>query len=453
MLYDADEIFGDSEEQAPEVMGAKEVVGDEIIAEKSYYSNPFMFSVSWLNDYSKTVFKHCTSGYLQIQVKMLQNLSYLINYGGYHTPAFYILDVCPSGTGKSENIKIQSSLLLNPIYEAQKVKLDYDIARYEADRSVAKGKDKEMVKPPKLYRCIHANDTSKEALFESFETTKSQLVEFGELGLRLKKPDPVIDFIVDAFGKRTITAPNYKNQRFSSTIKVDDCTLFFIGDTSLQYLGTKTFYNHLQGGLINRCLIVYDAYIPAYEELPSIYKVDEVAIREINSKAKSLIEFASYHKDRWVDNSYTQNPALKAYEQALHDDKKHILETRNIEGNLYNRSIQNLRAIIEVLHFVRCYDRGSYSPVVEQSTIEEGISFCKRYFQFDGLLSELNGTLAEMSKDALADKVKQLLLEKKLPYKMRDVYRKFNISKKQLKEILVEMDAKFDLQNILSLKV
>ncbi len=257
-IFNADEVFGSVEEkpQASETRGDKVVLDSEIIPQSNYLK-PFKFSVKWLNDYCKTIKAHAPSGYPQIEVKALQNIAYLFSYGGLRAEPFYILDLCPSGTGKGENVKLQSQLLLSPVYERQKVKLNEDIERYNAEVAERKGKDKELVKPPMLHKCIHSNDTSKEALFESFEAVPAQLIEFSELGLRLKQNDPTIDYICDGYGKSELTAPNYKNQRYKGLLKVDGTSLFFIGDTNLQYLTKKAFYNHLQGGLINRCLIVY----------------------------------------------------------------------------------------------------------------------------------------------------------------------------------------------------
>jgi len=420
-------------------------------ADNSRYLESFAFRTSWLNTYDKMLFSHVTSGYLQIQIKLLQNVAYLLCYGGMKTPPFYILDLCPSGSGKGENIKLQSKLLLHPIFDMQREKLERDILRYEAERSISKGKEKESIKPPALYKCIHSSDTSKEALFESFETTQAQLVEFGELGLRLKKPDPVVDFICDGYGKDSLIAPNYKNQRFSSTIKIDNTSLFFIGDTNLQYLGKDTFYKHLQGGLINRCFIVYDDYIPPYDVLPEVYTLDDFMVSTYNEKAKSLIAYGIQNKGQKIDHGYTRDATLKAYEAELHSLKKEMLDSRNPNGNLYNRSIQNLRAIIEVLHLIHCHEKGLFTSDIEKATINEGIAFCKRYFVYDGLMNELNGTTDEVVKDDLVEKLKALVYEVKLPCPLRTVYKRMHISKSQLLELLNEIGATFSSNEIVSL--
>ena len=332
----------------------------------SNYSNPFNFTSTWLKEYTKVIFNHTSSGYMQIDIKALQNLAYLFCYGGLRTPAFYILDLCPSGAGKSANIHKNRELLLTPIYELQSKILKDDIERYNSEIVSAKSnKDKEIVKPPQLHKCIHSSDTSKEALFESFEAVKAQLIEVGELGQKLKKTDPVIDYICDGFGNSSLDAPNFKNQRYSETIKINGISLFFIGDTNLQYLGKKAFYNHLQGGLINRCFIVYDDYIPNYEEIPNFYHVEESIKHKYNSVALNIISFARNNKDFKISNSYMLNKELKAYERELHNIKKAMTDERNVFGNLYHRSIQNLRSIIEILHLIKCFEcnRNAYTKI------------------------------------------------------------------------------------------
>lgn len=452
MAYDAVAKF--AKKTAPESTneGIKDgVKSDVIIAENSRYSEPFVFSTPWLNEYNKALFNHVTSGYLQIEIKLLQNIAYLMCYGGLKTPPFYILDLCPSGSGKGENIKLQSKLLLHPIFDIQQGKKELDVLRYEAEIVAAKGKDKEAVRVPALHKCIHASDTSKEALFECFETTPAQLVEFGELGLRLKKPDPVIDYICDGHAKSTLTAPNFKNQRFSKVIKVEDISLFFTGDTNLQYLGNDAFYKHLQGGLINRCFIVYDDYIPPYEALPEVYTLDDFIVETYNEKSKSLIEFANRNRGAKVSRSYAKNKTLKAYEAELHSTKKMMLDSRNQNGNLYNRSIYNLRAIIEVLHLIKCHAKGLFSHTIDEETISEGISFCKRYFVYDGLMNELNGNADEAVKEDTYKKLKALVYEVKLPCELRTLYKRLHLSKPQLIELLGEMGAKFSSKELLSL--
>lgn len=436
--------FGQSDTQIIAENSQKEVV-------KSYYSSPFNFGSQWLREYTKTIFSHTTSGYMQIDIKALQNIAYLFCYGGLRTPAFYILDLCPSGAGKSDNIRKQSDLLLSPVYKIQTHELQADVERYQKEMTGAKPREQKGIAEPKMHKCIHTNDTSKEGLFESFEAVSAQLIEFGEFGLRLKKPDPVIDYICDGYGKSSLDAPNFKNQRFKGVLKVENVSMFFIGDTNLQYLGKQSFYNHLQGGLVNRCFIVYDDYIPAFEETPRDFYIREDIKQQYNDKAVQIIRFAEQNKNFKISRDYLQDKNLIRYEATIHAKKKAMNEERNVFGNLYHRSTQNLRAIIETLHLLKCFDDRLMQSHITAETINEGIEFCKRYFDFTGIINELSGLKEEQIQDNLSDKVRNKISMLKLPCNIRVLYRDLNISKKELMHILADMGAKTDSKNILSL--
>ena len=474
MLRDANDIFADDamtqppvkngEMKTPEAWGkgnlrkTQDESDTQIIAKnsdkervKSYYSIPFNFNSEWLKGYTKTIYEHTTSGYMQIDIKALQNIAYLFCYGGLRTPPLYILDLCPSGAGKSENIRKQSDLLLSPVYKIQTHELRADVERYQKEMGEAKPKDQKAITEPKMHKCIHTGDTSKEALFESFEAIPAQLLEFGELGLRLKKPDPVIDYICDGYGKSSLDAPNFKNQRFKGVMKVENVSMFFIGDTNLQYLGKQSFYNHLQGGLINRCFIVYDDYIPEFKEIPRNFYISEDIKKQYNDKAVQIIKFAERNRDFKISRDYLQNANLISYEASIHSRKKALNEERNVFGNLYHRSVQNLRAIIETLHLLKCFDNNLMQSHIADETINEGIELCKRYFDFTGIINELSGLKEEQIKDSLADKVRNKILMMKLPCNIRELYRDLNISKKELMHILTEMGAKTDKRNIIAL--
>ena len=477
MAYDADAIFGSDTHSKPFFEGVQsngfsdesmiftkpfdevktpsgsesiEKSDSDIIA-KSNYSTPFKFSSEWLQKYSQTVFKYTSSGYMQIDIKALQNIAYLFCYGGLRTSPFYILDLCPSGAGKSENIKKQRDLLLTPIFKLQEYEHKKDLQRYYKEMEAATTKAQKSIPEPKMHKCIHTTNTSSEALFESFEAVSTQLIEFGELGLRLQKPDTTIDYICDGYGRSILEAPNYKNQRFKATLRVEDVSLFFIGDTNLQYLGKQAFYNHLQGGLINRCFIVFDNYIPDYEEIPEIYTLSNELKDRFNDIAIKIIRFAEKNKSFKISKDYAKNSYLKAYENNIHTAKKQFLTSGSVYGNLYHRSIQNLRAIIETLHLLKCFDNNLMEAHITDDTILEGIEFCKRYFDFEGIINELNGFNAEIIHDNKTDKVKREIELQRLPCSLRVLYRKLGISKKELMIILAEMGAKTDRSNVTSL--
>ena len=123
-------------------------------------------------------------------------------------------------------------------------------------------------------------------------------------------------------------------------------------------------------------------------------------------------------------------------------------ESRNINAHLYNRSIQNLRAIIEVLHLIKCHDLKAMIDTVSDDTIKEGIEFCKRYFNFDKLINELDGTTEDDVKKEIADKIRNKIYQVKLPCSLRQIYKSLKLDKKELKVALSEMGASFNDKEI-----
>ena len=405
---------------------------------------PFNFSSKLLRDCTKVIYEHTSSGYNQINLKTIQNIGFLMCYGGINTDSFYYLDLSPSGVGKGENIAKNSDLLLNQVFKIQEEKLKEDIDNYHNSKIEATGKEeKDKIPEPKMHKCIHSNDLSKEALYESFEAMPSQMIEFSELGLRLKqKDDKVITYIVDGHSKKSILAPNYKNARFKKSLRVENISLFFTGDTNLQYLGKDIFYNHLQGGLINRCMIVFNDYIPDYEHMPKSYVIDKNIIDEYTDISMNIVKFAMECKNHNIPTNYLNNSIFIEYESFLHNKKKELLENRNPFGHFYSRAVYNFRAILKIIHLIKCFEDDIWHQKVEDSTICETIELCRIYFDFSGIINELNGIKIEKTTDKnLSKLINYIDLNKsKLPLKIRDLQRGTsltNINVTMIKSMLI----------------
>lgn len=387
----------------------------------SYYSKPFNFSSNWLNEYTKTIFNSVTSGYLQIDIKAIQNIAYLMSYGGLAIKPFYILDICPSGVGKGTNADRQRSLLLDVVFRTQQEKAALDIEDYKDRVKNSKQKDREIIEQPKMHKCIHISDTSREALFESFESVTSQMVEFGELGLKLKKDNPVIDYICDTHGKNSIELPNYKNQRYKSVHRVEDVALFFYADTNLSYLGRNAFNLHLQGGLINRCLLVFDSYCPEYKELPSNYKISNDDKSKFVSISERIVKFSQKHSGFLISNSYTTNKKLLSFEEKIHNKKNDLIRDNNVYSNLYNRAIYNIRAIVEIFHYIRCFDEDKTIYEISEDTIIKAIDFISRYFNFDSVIEQLSNDNKTTIEKKIENKIIALGENGKLPMSFGEI--------------------------------
>jgi len=402
------------------------------------HTEPFNFSSKLLRDSTKIVYNATTSGYVQINIKTLQNIAYIFNYAGFKLQPFYLTDLSPSGTGKGENISKNSDLFLKPILDIEQEKRINAIDEYKRIVSESKSnKEASQVPVPKNNRCIHGNDISKEALYESFEAIPSQMIEMSELGLRLeKKDDPVIAYIVDGHSKDIIKAPNYKNASMKKNLFVENISLFFTGDTNLEYLSKELFYKHLGGGLINRCMIIYNDYIPSSKDYPEYYYIDKSIKEEYSNIVHRMIKFSKECSSYAIPNNYIKSSIFKEYNSYLQNKKKELLDNRNPFGHFYNRANYNFTAIIQVLHLVKCFEANIWSSVIVDDTIKEAIELCKIYFDFSGLINELNGTKAEEVKDLKTEKVMNYISSQKLPLNIRDSYRALNITKSELLSIL-----------------
>ncbi len=392
----------------------------------------FLFRSKYVNDLISIINKHTTANERQISVKVLQNTAYLFSYGGMVNLGlpFYGVDLSPTGTGKTEIIKKSRQLQLSPVFERQQEAHHDDLDRYQEETLSAKGKEKDFVVQPKLHKCIHVTDTSPEALFESFEAQKAQMVEMGELGRKLKnqKYQDLINYIVEGHGASELPSPNYKNQRMSRILKIEHPQLYFYGDSNLRYLSRALFFEHLEGGLLNRCFLVYNHKVPKFDEMPEHYTIEKSVVNSFNAISREIISFAEIHKDKHItigDKGYR-----KECERYFYDKRMTLVDADSPFANLYVRAIQNFRAITTLLHLIQSFESNAFDNVVSNETIKEAFEFCKWQFEsYPLLMDEVGGIMDEVRTDDRDAKILQYVGEQKLPIPFRTVQRKFNIKK------------------------
>ena len=410
--------------------------------------NAFEFKLTWLNDAIQLVHSRTTASFLQIETKTIQNIAYLLAYAGLQKTPFYLFDFSTSGSGKTENAKKCRELFLAPIFELQQKALDEDHKKY------SRIKNKDFTQLPKLHKCIHSTDCSVEALFESFETIKSQYIEFGELGLTLKRTNTLIDYIVAGHGANTIFAPNFKNNRFNKSIKIENTSLFFYGDSNMEYMGTKTFFNHLKGGLINRCIVVFNQYERKFEELPRKYDLDYEEKKKYNDIAIDIVNFAKKNSTLEPIKEYENNPLVIQFEKTIYEKKKSLKNLGNDFYHLFHRSIQNFRAILHTIHYLNCFDKNTYSMIVSDETIKEAINFYKKiFFSYSHLIDEINGVATELKNENQKQSIINHLYRKEndLPFSLRDLYRLAHVNAKVARNAIKEI-AVLDGNMIISIK-
>ncbi len=412
---------------------------------------PQMIRSEWVRSMITLVADHTTANERQASVKVLQNIAYLFTYGGMvkHGLPFYAVDLSPTGTGKTEVVKKCRQLLLSPVFEKQQREHSDDLERYKEETLSSKGKEKEFVELPKLHKCIHVTDTSPEALFESFEAQKAQMVELGELGRKLKnmKHQPLIDYIVEGYGAAELPAPNYKNQRMRKLLKIEDPQLFFYGDTTIRYLGRSTFFEHIEGGLLNRCFMVYNPKVPEFEDLPENYGIDPFMVTKYNDIALGVIDFATQYRDSSIKREII--PYWRECERHFYNKRKELIDMNSPFANLYACTIQNFRSLINLFHLIRSYDAGAFIESVEKETIKEAYEFMKWQMEvYPLLMDEFSGVMEEIRTDEKSSKILQYISDQKLPITFRQIQRKFTVKKKDV-EIAVAGLFKHDGKTIL----
>ncbi len=389
-----------------------------------------IFKSAWVDSMVTIIANHTTANRQQASVKTLQNIAYLFSYGGmvdYGLP-FYAVDLSPTGTGKTEVVKKCRQLLLSPVFEKQQEAHLDDLERYQEETLSSKGKEKDFVQLPKLHKCIHVTDTSPEALFESFEAQKAQMVELGELGRKLKnqKHQPLIDYIVEGYGATELPAPNYKNQRMSKILKIEHPQLFFYGDTTLRYLSRGSFFEHIEGGLLNRCFLIYNPEVPEFDELPEDYSIDRSTIERYHEIAIRLISFAAQHKNKpikVIDTNYRRE-----CERFFYNKRKELIDAGSPFANLYARTIQNFRALVNLFHLIDCFDAGIFREIISDNSIKQAFEFMQwQMAAYPLLMDELSGVMDEVRSDEKSIRILQYISDQKLPITFRQVQRKFTV--------------------------
>ena len=114
-----------------------------------------------------------------------------------------------------------------------------------------------------------------------------------------------------------------------------------------------------------------------------------------------------------------------------------LKSVNDIFGELYNRAIQNFRAILKVLHYIKCFDNNKMDSKVSDNTIQEAVNFSKRYLNFDMLIKELNGIKNDEIQDIKLQKIINYIdiNSNKLPIKIRDIQRGVSLSNMKVNDI------------------
>ena len=409
----------------PEILNVEE--GHTIGAETD---TSFIFDMAILDDSIESIHTHTISSYMQISLIVLLDMAYLFAYGGLRGTAFYLFDLCPSGKGKDSSANHSFELFLKPIMEIQNERKK----QYEYERQIS-----EDDLPPRSFHCIHISDATPQGTYRAFETTKAQYPRLGEVGNKMKnKEHPLMNFITDGYGKHTLIQPNYKKDLdIGGDLCVDNISLFFYGNSNIQMMSGNTLLHHLQGGLLNRCILVYNTYTRPFEQRPHIYTLPRDFVTKIHHMVQTILEFAQNYADRPVP-PIPRTAEYVTFDRYIYDQTELLGDTEI--RDLFRRTMQNLNAIILTLHYIRCWERQVWFEEVEESTVHTGVKFMRYVLgDYSKLTDEIIGAAKDERDESNIEKLHQKIQElspNKDKIRHRELYRALHLNRKEYDGLL-----------------
>ena len=416
-------------------------ITEVIIAKNDQFTkdNPFIFGIELLDDNIEMIHLHTISSYKQISTISVLDIAYVWAYGGLRGTAHYVFDTSPSATGKDSAADRSFELNLKPIMELQNDrKKSYEYDRQSSDEKL----------PSKSFHCIHTSDATSQGTYRAFETTKAQYPRLGEIGNKMRnKEHPMMTFITDGYGKKTLVQPNYKKDLdVDGDLTVEGISLCFYGNSNIQMMGIGTFLHHLRGGLLNRCVLVYNTYTRPFEERPHDFDLPQQYISKTNELIRGLISFAKKYSGM-AKPVVPRTEAYKIFDRYVFDQTVAIGNT-NVQ-DLFKRTMQNLNAIILTLHYLVCYEEELWTIEIAESTVLTGIQYMRYIIDgYDVLIDEIIGAAQderdESNTEKLQDKIRELTVPGTTKIKHRDLYRALHLNRKEYDELLESVNYKTD---------
>jgi len=404
---------------------------DRTFQQKNRKDTPYLFGINLLDNVVETIHRHTVSSYMQISAIALLDLSYVLAYGGLRGTSFYLFDLSPSGGGKDSAANQSFDLLLNPIMKLQNERKQlHDAMRIDSDDKI----------PPKSFHCIHTTDVTPQATYRAFETTKAQYPRLGEISNKMrKKEDSLMIFITESYGRSTLVQPNYKKDLGpSGDLIIDGISLHFYGNSNIRMMGRSTLMFHLQGGLLNRCILLYNPLTRAFEDRPESYDIPYSTQESIHSEVESLLAYAQKYSEMVKPSMPRNNEEYTRFEREIYTRSEELRETDI--ADIFKRTIQNLNAIILTLHYLKCWQQQKWLDTVEQSTVSLGIGFMRYLIEgYDALIDEILGVKKDRRDEnnllKLEKKIKELANPTgRIPH--RELYRSLHLSRQEYDELL-----------------
>lgn len=400
----------------------------------------FQFGIDLLDTSVHAIHECTVSSNLQISAVTALCLSYTCAYAGLEGCEHFVFDLSPGATGKDSAFDKASELTLQPVLKNQNAKkAQYD---YECQSS-----DDKL--PRKSFHCIHTSDATEQGVIVGFDTTKAQFVAIGEVGSKLKnKEHPLMNFLTRGYGKNSVIKPNYKKDLGDSgDLNIDGVSLFFYGNSNLQMLGTNTFKHHLVGGLMNRCILLYNSTKRSFEDQPESYDLPKLVVKKVHYKVRKLISYGQKHADK-AKPKRTKTKEYNVFSKYIYDSTNEY--AGSVLEYLFKRVMQNLNALIYTFHYLIGAQKGVWEDEIADSTILLGINYMKYVLKgYDALIDEIIGATAEERDEDNVEKLHSTILKlstkhNTLKLKHRDIYRAAHLTRQQYDKLIFGMHYKTD---------
>lgn len=405
----------------------------------------FIFGIDILDGSVEKIRLHTISSYKQIIAVCLIDLAYVIAYSGVSGTEHYVFDASPSGTGKDSAANQSYDLILQPVMEIQsKRKEAYNYERQSSDEKL----------PSKSFHCTHTSDATPQGTYLGFETTKAQYPRLGEIGNKMRnKENPLINFITESYGRHTLIQPNYKKDLDSGgELTIDGISLFFYGNSNIQMMGHNTFMHHLKGGLLNRCVLIYNKHTRPFEERPESYDIPNLFVDEINNSVRKLIDFGKKHST--MTKPKIPRTRIYMYFDRYIYDKTNEIKATGVQ-DIFKRTMQNLNAIILTLHYLKCWEQDSWLPEIQDETVHTAVRYMEYVIDgYDVLIDELVGVAQDKANEANSEKIHKRIKELSVNERKiihRDIYRPLHFSRKDYDALINGMNYHTDKKYLYAL--
>lgn len=414
---------------------------NKIVAENKQFidDKPFFLDIEILDMCIGAIHKTTDGSHKQISAMVMLDIAYILAYSGLHGTDHYLFDASPSGTAKDSTSDRSYELLLKPVMKIQN-------ERKKAYEYKCQNSDEDL--PIKAFPCIHINDATPQGTFRGFDTTKSQYIRIGEISNKLRSKDnSLMNFITNGYGKHTLIHPNYKKDLDTrGDLAVEDISLFFYGNSNIQMMGRSTFMHHLQGGLLNRCVMVYNTHKRAFEYRPERYDFPLGYIELMNEYALNLMTFSQKYSDE-TKPTIPRTEAYVAFDKYIYDQINEMSNTA--VQDLFKRTMQNLNAYILTLHYLVCAQDEEWYTEVSESTVLMGVEFMQYIIEdYDTLIDEIIGAAQDVRDESntqkIRAKVKELSSAGKSKVSHRELYRALHLNRKDYDALIADMHYKKD---------